>query len=113
MGQGPVGLVLLVLVVVQWYYLFKASQVIASDSEHCRFERYCRLIGGEKSYDSKCRLAGPFDDSPNICMSSKARWCRLYPQADECAGLVQTRVATRGWRRYYEAQDASTASAGR
>ncbi|KAG8469957.1 hypothetical protein KFE25_006412 [Diacronema lutheri] len=113
MREGvPTGVVLLLLVVVQWYYLFKASQVVASDSALCQFERYCRLSGGERSSDSRCRLAGPLDDSPNICMSSKARWCRLYPFADECAGFVQTRSAT-DWKAYYDAQNATAAAARR
>lgn len=112
MREGvPTGLVLLVLLVVQWYYLFKASQVLASDSELCAFERYCRLAGGERSSDSRCRLAGPLDDRPNICMSSKGRWCRLYPNTDECRDFVQTRTA-RNWAVYYETHNVSTANEG-
>jgi hypothetical protein len=102
MREGvPTALFLLVLVVVQWYYVFKASQVIASDSRICEFERDCRLSGGERSPDVRCRLAGPLNDSPNICLSSKARWCRLYPFVNECTTFVQTRTAT-DWAAYYE-----------
>jgi hypothetical protein len=105
----PTGIVLLALVVVQWYYLFKASQVLASDSELCAFERFCRLNGGEGSGTSRCRLAGPLDSSPNICMTPMARWCRLYPHTSECKRLVQTRTST-DWEVYYEAHNVSTAA---
>jgi hypothetical protein len=96
----PAGLVLLLLVFVQWYYVFKASQVIASDSALCEFERFCRLDGGEQSADQRCQNAGPRDNGPNICLTAKARWCRLYPHVADCLRLSPSRYAA-DWQQYY------------
>lgn len=104
-GSLALALVLMVAGAVQWYYIYLAARVLSTDSPECEFERYCRLNGGQRSSDINCRLGGPRDDWPNLCLTRKARWCSLYPQSSQCIGFTPSRFST-NWEEFYRAQGA-------